>query len=96
MLVQCGHDVAEALRRMSLNVIPLEKSLSVWSEDETLKFEMGLLISGKNFHAIQKEVLNLNCYFFSYLRQQFIVYKAILINFSYIIFIKLIQIIHTT
>lgn len=57
MLVQCGHDVAEALRRMSLNVIPLEKSLSVWSEDETLKFEMGLLISGKNFHAIQKEVL---------------------------------------
>lgn len=56
LLVQCGHDVAEALRRMSLNVIPLEKSLSVWSEDETLKFEMGLLISGKNFHAIQKEV----------------------------------------
>jgi len=50
--------VAEALRRMSLNVIPLEKSLSVWSEDETLKFEMGLLISGKNFHAIQKEVFN--------------------------------------
>ncbi|XP_022166864.1 mesoderm induction early response protein 1-like [Myzus persicae] len=56
LLVQCGHDVAEALRRMSLNVVPLEKSLSVWSEDETLKFEMGLLISGKNFHAIQKEV----------------------------------------
>lgn len=56
LLVQCGHDVAEALRRMSLNVIPLEKSLSVWSEDETLKFEMGLLVSGKNFHAIQKEV----------------------------------------
>jgi len=56
LLVQCGHDVAEALRRMSLNVIPLEKSLSVWSEDETLKFEMGLLVNGKNFHAIQKEV----------------------------------------
>lgn len=56
MLVQCGHDVAEALRRMSLNVIPLEKSLSVWSEDETIKFEMGLLVNGKNFHAIQKEV----------------------------------------
>ncbi|VVC37925.1 Hypothetical protein CINCED_3A017665 [Cinara cedri] len=56
LLVQCGHDVAEALRRMSLNVIPLEKSLSVWSEDETIKFEMGLLMSGKNFHAIQKEV----------------------------------------
>lgn len=42
---------------MSLNVIPLEKSLSVWSEDETLKFEMGLVINGKNFHAIQKEVI---------------------------------------
>lgn len=65
LLVQCGHDVAEALRRMSLNVVPLEKSLSVWSEDETLKFEMGLLISGKNFHAIQKEVLcNLKMYLF--------------------------------
>lgn len=57
MLVQCGHDVAEAVRRMSLNVIPLEKSLSVWSEEETLKFEMGLLMNGKNFHAIQKEVI---------------------------------------
>jgi len=56
LLVQCGHDVAEALRRMSLNVIPLEKSLSVWSDDETLKFEMALVIHGKNFHAIQKEV----------------------------------------
>lgn len=59
LLVQCGHDVAEAIRRMSLNVIPMEKSLSVWSEDETLKFEMGLLLHGKNFHAIQKEVLNM-------------------------------------
>lgn len=59
LLVQCGHDVAEALRRMTLNVIPLEKSLSVWSEDETLKFEMGLLVNGKNFHAIQKEVIYL-------------------------------------
>lgn len=58
MLVQCGHDVAEAVRRMSLNVIPMEKSLSVWSEDETSKFEMGLLVNGKNFHAIQKEVPN--------------------------------------
>jgi len=51
---------------MSLNVVPLEKSLSVWSEDETLKFEMGLLISGKNFHAIQKEVFcNLKIVFIS-------------------------------
>ncbi|XP_050527229.1 mesoderm induction early response protein 1-like isoform X2 [Daktulosphaira vitifoliae] len=56
LLVQCGHDVAEAIRRMSLNVIPTEKSLSVWSEDETQKFEMGLILNGKNFHAIQKEV----------------------------------------
>jgi len=45
---------------MSLNVIPMEKSLSVWSEDETLKFEMGLLLHGKNFHAIQKEVIGRN------------------------------------
>lgn len=57
MLVQCGHDVAEAVRRMSLNVIPMEKSLSVWSEDETLKFEMGLVVNGKNFHEIQKQVI---------------------------------------
>jgi len=83
LLVQCGHDVAEALRRMSLNVVPLEKSLSVWSEDETLKFEMGLLISGKNFHAIQKEVLfNFKrCIYFNnsydYLRKQFILYMVI-------------------
>lgn len=60
MLVQCGHNVAEAIRRMSLNAIPMEKSLSVWSEDETLKFEMGLLLHGKNFHAIQKEVIGQN------------------------------------
>lgn len=59
LLVQCGHDVAEAVRRMSLNVIPMEKSLSVWSEDETQKFEIGLALNGKNFHAIQKEVIQL-------------------------------------
>lgn len=35
----------------------MEKSLSVWSEDETLKFEVGLVRNGKNFHAIQKEVI---------------------------------------
>lgn len=34
----------------------MEKSLSVWSQDETMKFEFGLLNKGKNFHAIQKEV----------------------------------------
>lgn len=84
MLVQCGHDVAEALRRMSLNVVPLEKSLSVWSEDETLKFEMGLLLSGKNFHAIQKEVLcNLKIVFISIMVMA--IYKSIF--FLYQIFI---------
>lgn len=57
LLVQCGHDVAEAIRRMSLNAIPMEKSLSVWSEEETTKFEHALLNKGKNFHAIQKEVI---------------------------------------
>ncbi|XP_050426589.1 mesoderm induction early response protein 1-like isoform X2 [Adelges cooleyi] len=56
LLVQCGHDTAEAIRRMSLNVVPLEKTLSVWSEEETKKFEKGLELNGKNFHAIQKEV----------------------------------------
>lgn len=67
MLVQCGHDVAEAIRRISLNVVPLEKSLSVWSEEETLKFEKGLVNNGKNFHAIQKEVFKYNTFIIFYL-----------------------------
>lgn len=52
LLLQCGHNVEEALRRRRMNpTVPSEMSL--WSEEECRSFESGLRLYGKNFHLIQ-------------------------------------------
>lgn len=52
LLLQCGFNVEEALRRQRLNVIP-PTNMSLWSEDECTHFESGLCSYGKDFHQIQ-------------------------------------------
>lgn len=54
VLQQCGHDVEEALRRISMNAAPSGDSMSLWSEEECRKFESGVRRFGKNFHLIQQ------------------------------------------
>ncbi|XP_050023579.1 mesoderm induction early response protein 1-like isoform X2 [Dermacentor andersoni] len=52
LLLQCGHNVEEALRRRRMNpTIPTKMSL--WSEEECRSFESGLRLYGKDFHLIQ-------------------------------------------
>lgn len=52
LLLQCGFNVEEALRRQRLNIIP-QTNMSLWSEDECIHFENGLSLFGKDFHQIQ-------------------------------------------
>lgn len=67
LLLQCGHNTEEALRRRRLNATlpqtavaaatasnqtPIENTL--WSEEECRNFESGLRVYGKDFHAIQQ------------------------------------------
>lgn len=52
-LLQCGHNVEEALRRRRMNSIP-SADMSLWSEEECRNFEGGLLSYGKDFHLIQQ------------------------------------------
>lgn len=54
LLQQCGHNVDEALRRISINVIPNSDTMSLWSEEECRNFESGIRCHGKNFHLIQQ------------------------------------------
>ncbi|XP_017049960.1 mesoderm induction early response protein 1 [Drosophila ficusphila] len=54
LLVQCGYDFKEALRRKRLNVLPLSDTMSSWSEDECLKFEEGIQRYGKDFYQIRQ------------------------------------------
>lgn len=58
MLLQCGHNVEEALRRGRLtsagNSTVNSDGMSLWSEEECRNFENGLRIYGKDFHSIQK------------------------------------------
>lgn len=52
LLLQCGHNIEEALRRRRMNpTIPTKMSL--WSEEECRSFESGLRLYGKDFHLIQ-------------------------------------------
>ena len=53
LLLQCGHNVEEALRRRKMQVISPSDPMSLWSEEECKNFEMGLRVHGKNFHQIQ-------------------------------------------
>ncbi|XP_037952218.1 mesoderm induction early response protein 1 [Teleopsis dalmanni] len=54
LLVQCGYDFNEALRRKRLNVVPLTGSMSLWSEEECQKFEEGIQKYGKDFLKIRQ------------------------------------------
>jgi hypothetical protein len=54
LLLQCGYNLEEALRRRRMNVLPATESVSLWSEEECHNFETGLRNYGKDFHLIQK------------------------------------------
>lgn len=54
LLVQCGYDFKEALRRKRLNVLPLSDTMSSWSEEECEKFEEGIQKFGKDFYQIRQ------------------------------------------
>ncbi|KAH8284659.1 hypothetical protein KR018_010717 [Drosophila ironensis] len=54
LLVQCGYDFKEALRRKRMSVLPLSETMSSWSEDECLKFEEGIQKFGKDFYQIRQ------------------------------------------
>lgn len=54
LLLQCGYNLEEALRRRRMNVVPPTEAVSLWSEEECHNFESGLRAYGKDFHLIQK------------------------------------------
>ncbi|KAG8229081.1 hypothetical protein J437_LFUL010144 [Ladona fulva] len=54
LLLQCGYNVEEALRRRRMNVVPPTDTMSLWSEEECRNFENGLRTYGKDFHQIQQ------------------------------------------
>lgn len=56
LLLQCGHNVDEALRRRRINATIADgtPSMSQWSEDECRNFENGLRVYGKDFHTVQQ------------------------------------------
>lgn len=54
LLLQCGYNLEEALRRRRMNVLPPTDAISLWSEEECHNFESGLRTYGKDFHLIQR------------------------------------------
>ncbi|XP_045596985.1 mesoderm induction early response protein 1 isoform X6 [Procambarus clarkii] len=54
LLLQCGYNVDEALRRHRMNPTPLASTMTLWSEEECRNFENGLKTYGKDFHLIQQ------------------------------------------
>uniref|UniRef100_A0A1I8PY14 Mesoderm induction early response protein 1 n=1 Tax=Stomoxys calcitrans TaxID=35570 RepID=A0A1I8PY14_STOCA len=54
LLVQCGYDFKEALRRKRLNALPMNDGMSLWSEEECQKFEEGIQKFGKDFLKIRQ------------------------------------------
>ncbi|XP_052065977.1 mesoderm induction early response protein 1-like [Mytilus californianus] len=54
MLLQCGHNVEEALRRRKMQAIPPTDTMSLWSEEECRNFENGIRVYGKDFYLIQQ------------------------------------------
>ncbi|KAK9509923.1 hypothetical protein O3M35_004810 [Rhynocoris fuscipes] len=54
LLLQCGYNVEEALRRRRINAVPANDSMSLWSEEECRHFENGLRHYGKDFRQIQQ------------------------------------------
>ncbi|XP_033115075.1 mesoderm induction early response protein 1-like isoform X3 [Anneissia japonica] len=53
VLLQCGYNIEEALRRHKMQIAPITDEMSLWSEDECRFFESGLRSYGKNFHLIK-------------------------------------------
>lgn len=54
LLLQCGYNVEEALRRRRINAVPSNDTMSLWSEEECRHFENGLRHFGKDFRQIQQ------------------------------------------
>lgn len=55
LLLQCGQNIEEALRRRRINSLANQTdSMSIWSEEECRNFENGLRSFGKDFHSIQQ------------------------------------------
>lgn len=57
LLLQCGHNVEEALRRRRISgtsTAVATNEMSEWSEEECRNFENGLRTFGKDFHIIQQ------------------------------------------
>ncbi|XP_076325229.1 uncharacterized protein LOC143233158 [Tachypleus tridentatus] len=54
LLLQCGHNVEEALRRRRMQPSQVIDTMSLWSEEECRSFESGLRTYGKDFHLIQQ------------------------------------------
>ncbi len=61
LLLQCGHNVDEALRRRRISstsggttAVATNSEMSEWSEEECRNFENGLRTFGKDFHTIQQ------------------------------------------
>ncbi|XP_014214243.1 mesoderm induction early response protein 1 isoform X2 [Copidosoma floridanum] len=54
LLLQCGYNLEEALRRRRMNVLPSTESISIWSEEECHNFETGIRSFGKDFYSIHK------------------------------------------
>lgn len=55
LLLQCGYNTEEALRRKRMNAVPPADTMSLWSEEECRAFETGLRVYGKDFHSIQNQ-----------------------------------------
>lgn len=53
LLLQCGNNCEEALRRRKLGGAQPATTMSIWSEEECRNFENGLRLHGKCFHEIQ-------------------------------------------
>ncbi|KAH3734264.1 mesoderm induction early response protein 1-like isoform X2 [Dreissena polymorpha] len=54
LLLQCGHNKEEALRRRKMQAIPATDPMSLWSEEECSNFETGLRFYGKDFYMIHQ------------------------------------------
>ncbi|KAL1122742.1 hypothetical protein AAG570_003069 [Ranatra chinensis] len=54
LLLQCGYNIEEALRRRRISAAPSNDAMSLWSEEECRHFENGLHDFGKDFRQIQQ------------------------------------------
>ncbi|XP_050403317.1 mesoderm induction early response protein 1 isoform X1 [Patella vulgata] len=54
LLLQCGHNMDEALRRRKMSAVATSDPMSLWSEEECRNFENGIRTYGKNFYLIQQ------------------------------------------